>query len=128
MDLEQEKGLVERARKDAEAFGELYDLYYPKVFGYILRRTASVEIAQDITSEVFFKVLKNPGQFCWRGIPFSSWLYRIATNEIASYFRKNKHRRLRLKEFLMKGWEFFLPSTMVGHWGQFPNFYLRKNG
>ena len=98
MDLEQEKDLVERARKDAEAFGELYDLYYPKVFGYILRRTGSVEIAQDITSEVFFKALKNLGQFRWRGIPFSSWLYRIATNEIASYFRKNKYRRLRLEE------------------------------
>ncbi|MCL0082398.1 RNA polymerase sigma factor [Dehalococcoidia bacterium] len=90
MDLEQEKELVERARNDAEAFGELYDQYYPKIFGYVLRRTASIESAQDITSEVFLKALKNLGQFRWRGFPFSSWLYRIATNEIANYFRNNK--------------------------------------
>ncbi|MCL0063891.1 RNA polymerase sigma factor [Dehalococcoidia bacterium] len=90
MDLEQEKELVERARNDAEAFGELYDQYYPKIFGYVLRRTASIESAQDITSEVFLKALKNLGQFRYRGFPFSSWLYRIATNEIANYFRNNK--------------------------------------
>jgi len=63
MDLEQEKELVERAKNDAEAFGELYDQYYSKIFGYVLRRTASIDIAQDITSEVFFKALKNLGQF-----------------------------------------------------------------
>ncbi|MCL0046390.1 hypothetical protein M1N18_00125 [Dehalococcoidales bacterium] len=45
--------------------------------GYVLRRTASIEIAQDITSEVFFKALKNLGQFRYCGFPFSSWLYRI---------------------------------------------------
>jgi RNA polymerase sigma-70 factor (ECF subfamily) len=90
MDLEQQKALVERAQNDAEAFGELYDEYYTRIFGYILRRTASVDITQDITSEVFFKALKNLGQFRWRGVPFSSWLYRIAAHEIANYFRKSQ--------------------------------------
>ncbi|HBR10595.1 TPA: hypothetical protein DD712_05045 [Candidatus Acetothermia bacterium] len=98
MDLKQEKELVERARNDTEAFGELYDRYYPKIFGYVLRRTAGIEIAQDITSEVFLKALKNLGQFRWRGFPFSSWLYRIATNEIADYFRNNKGETFCLKE------------------------------
>ena len=98
MDLKQEKELVERAKGDTEAFGELYDLYYSKIFGYILRRTASVDIAQDVTSEVFFKALKNLKQFRWHGVPFSSWLYRIATHEIANYFRKSKHGLLGLKE------------------------------
>ena len=98
MDLEQEKELVERARGDSEAFGEIYEQYYSQIFGYILRRTASIEIAQDITSEVFFKALKNLGQFHWRDIPFSSWLYRIATHEIANYFRKNNHRYSSLEE------------------------------
>ncbi|MCD5416310.1 RNA polymerase sigma factor [Candidatus Bipolaricaulota bacterium] len=98
MDLEQEKELVERARNDAEAFGELYDRHYPKIFGYVLRRTASIEISQDVTSEVFLKALKNLGQFRWRGFPLSSWLYRIATNEITNYFRNNKHGQLCLEE------------------------------
>jgi len=98
MNLEQEKGLVERAKSDTEAFGELYDRYYSQIFGYILRRTARIEIAEDVTSEVFFKALKNLRQFRWRGSPFSSWLYRIATHEIANYFRKSKHEQFLLEE------------------------------
>ena len=98
MDLEQEKGLVERAKNNTEAFGELYDRYYSQILGYVLRRTASIEIAQDVTSEVFFKALKNVRQFHWRGTPFSSWLYRIAAHEIANHFRKNKQEQFCLKE------------------------------
>jgi RNA polymerase sigma-70 factor (ECF subfamily) len=98
MDLKQEKELVERAKNDTEAFGELYNQYYSRILGYVLRRTASVEIAQDVTSEVFLNVLKNLGKFQWRNIPFSSWLYRIANNETANYFRKNKHRNFCLEE------------------------------
>jgi len=96
--LEQEKELVERAKSDPEAFGELYDRYYSQIFGYVLRRTASIEAAQDVTSEVFFKALKNLRRFRWRDVPFSSWLYRIASHEIANYFRKNKHRQICLEE------------------------------
>ena len=98
MDLEQEKELVERAKSDTEAFGELYDRYYSQIFGFVLRRTASIEAAQDVTSEVFFKALKNLRRFRWRDVPFSSWLYRIASHEIANYFRKNKHGQFRLEE------------------------------
>jgi len=98
MDLEQEKELVERAKSDSGAFGELYDQYYSQIFGYVLRRTAHIEIAEDVTSEVFFKALKNLKQFRWREVPFSSWLYRIATHEIANYFRENKHQPLSLEE------------------------------
>jgi RNA polymerase sigma-70 factor (ECF subfamily) len=98
MDLEQEKQLVERAKNDTEAFGELYDQYYPQILGYVLRRTANIGVAQDITSEVFFNAMKNLGQFQWRGVPFSSWLFRIATHEIANNFRKSKHKLLSLEQ------------------------------
>ncbi len=92
MDLEQEKEAVERARKDSQAFGELYEYYYSPIFAYILSRTASLEISQDICSEVFFKAFCNLGQFRWRDIPFSSWLYRIANNEIANHYRINRQQ------------------------------------
>ena len=98
MDLSEEKELVERARKDPDAFGKLYDQYYSQILGYVLKRVANIEIAQDITSEVFFKALKNLGQFHWRNISFSFWLYRIATNEITDYFRKGKHEIASLEE------------------------------
>ena len=92
MDLGQEKELVERARKDSQAFGELYEHHYSPIFAYILRRTASIEISQDICSEVFFKAFRNLGQFRWRDVPFSSWLYRIANNEIANHYRNNRQQ------------------------------------
>lgn len=88
MDIDQEKELIRRAKADPAAFGRLYDAYYPKIFGYALRRTGSLEAAQDITAETFFKALSRLWQFRWRGVPFSAWLYRIATNELNQYYRK----------------------------------------
>ena len=98
MTVDQEKELVERAKNNGEAFVELYDRYYSQIFGYVLKRTANIDVAQDVTSEVFFKAFKNLRQFHWRGVPFSSWLYRIATNEIANYFTKNKPWQFSLEE------------------------------
>lgn len=91
MDIKDEKELVKQAQRDPLVFGKLYDEYYPKIFGYILRRTADFQITQDITSETFFKALKSLWQFRFRNIAFSAWLYRIATNEVANYFRKHKY-------------------------------------
>ena len=98
MDLTEEKELIERARKDPNAFGELYDQYYSRIFGYVLKRVANIEVAQDITSEVFFKALRNLWRFRWQNIPFSFWLYRVATNEVTDYFRRDKHRIFSLEE------------------------------
>ena len=98
MDLEQERELVERARSSTEAFAELYDHYYPRLFGYVLRRTASIEVAQDVTSEVVFKAMKNLRRFEWRGVPFSSWLFRIATHEIANHYSNTRQGQFSLEE------------------------------
>lgn len=92
MDLDQEQKLVERAKTDGSAFGMLYDAYYLKILNYVLRRTANIEVAEDITAEVFIKALNSIKRFTWKGAPFSAWLYRIASNEIASYFR-HKHTK-----------------------------------
>jgi RNA polymerase sigma-70 factor (ECF subfamily) len=100
MELEQEKELVERAKRDTQAFGELYEHYYTPIFGYVMRRTASIQIAQDITSEVFFKSLKNLRHFQWREVPFSAWLYRIAAHEIANHHNGNNRHFLPLSDEL----------------------------
>ncbi len=91
MELEEEKKVIEKAQKDPKVFGELYEKYYSQVFGHILKRTKNLEVAQDITGETFFKALKNLSRFHWRNISISIWLYRIANNEIANYYRKNKY-------------------------------------
>ena len=98
MDLKEEKELVKKAQKDPEVFVKFYDQYYSRIFGYVLKRIANFEIAQDITSETFFKALKKLWQFRWRNISFSAWLYRIANNEIANYYRKNKHKPVSLEK------------------------------
>jgi RNA polymerase sigma-70 factor (ECF subfamily) len=90
MSLEQEKNLIERAKYSSEAFGELYDLYYDRIFGYALRRSADIDSAKDITSEVFLKALKNIGKFRWQRVPFSHWLYRIANREIINHHNRKK--------------------------------------
>lgn len=105
MKLNEEKELIKCAQKDSKVFGEIYDRYYDKIFGYVLRRTADLEVAQDITSETFFKALKNLWQFRWRKISFSSWLYKIATNEINQYFRKGKYKSASLEALQEKGFE-----------------------
>jgi RNA polymerase sigma-70 factor (ECF subfamily) len=106
MDLSEEKELVRRAQKAPGAFAELYDQYYPKIFGYILRRTANLETAQDLTSETFFNALNKLWQFRWRNVSFSSWLYKIASNEINQHFRKAEYRKsISLEELQEQGYE-----------------------
>jgi RNA polymerase sigma-70 factor (ECF subfamily) len=106
MDLDAERDLVKQAQKDPDAFGELYDRYYSKIFGYVLRRTANLEVAQDIASETFFQALRKLWQFRWRSISFSSWLYKIASNEINQYFRKSERRKsVSLEELQEQGLE-----------------------
>ena len=106
MNLKEEKELVKKAQKDPEVFAKFYDQYYSQIFGYVLKRVTNLEVAQDITSETFFKALKKLRQFRWKGIPFSAWLYRIANNEIVNYFRKNKHYSVSLEKLAEeKGFE-----------------------
>ncbi len=97
MDLIQERYLVEKAKCDPGAFGSLYDANYQKIFGYILRRTADVHVAQDITSEVLFSALKNISKFRWQGIPFYAWLYRITNNKTATCYAHRNNGQVHLE-------------------------------
>ncbi len=96
-DLQLEEELVRKAQHSRQAFGELYRRYYAGIFGYTLNRVADVQLALDITSATFFKALNRIQRFRWRDIPFSAWLYRIATNEINDYYRKKKHPLISLE-------------------------------
>jgi len=110
MDLREEKELVRQAQKSPDAFAGLYDQYYPRIFGYVLRRSANLEAAQDITSETFLKALGKLWQFQWRNVSFSSWLYKIATNEVRQYFRKAEYKKsVSLEELQEQGFELLSP-------------------
>jgi RNA polymerase sigma-70 factor (ECF subfamily) len=83
-----ERSLVERARADPAAFGDLYRRYLPRIHAFAYRRTGSVEIAEDITSATFERALRSLGSFRWRGGGFGPWLFRIASNELADHYRR----------------------------------------
>jgi RNA polymerase sigma-70 factor, ECF subfamily len=102
MTLEEEKTLIAKAQNNPEAFGRLYDEYFSQIYAYVLRRVANVPVAQDITSEVFFKALNKLGQYKWQGKPFLAWLYTITGNEIISYFRGKYKTTLPLEDLMAK--------------------------
>jgi RNA polymerase sigma-70 factor (ECF subfamily) len=89
-----EREIVQRARiGDQQALAELYDLYFPRIYRYILARTGSPAEAEDVTEEVFVRMLGGIGNFELRQAPFAAWLFRIAHNQVISYARKNGARR-----------------------------------
>lgn len=90
MDLKTEKYYIQMAQKDFIFFGILYDENYEKILNYVIAKTGDVRAAADITSEVFFKAMQNLSKFKWQKVPFSSWLYKIAQNEIANFYNKEK--------------------------------------
>ena len=71
-------------------FEQLYDRYFDEIFGFILHRVGRVAEAEDLTSQAFFKALKNLYRFRWSRGSFSAWLYRIAINEVNSHFRRKR--------------------------------------
>jgi RNA polymerase sigma-70 factor (ECF subfamily) len=109
MDSEKEHSLVERAKTNPEAFAAIYDSYYPKITNYILHRVGDVHATQDITSIVFFKAWHSLPTFKWKGVPFSAWLYRIASNEVNTFFRQKRYRPASL-DALFEETQFELPS------------------
>jgi len=88
--LDEDKMLVAAAPKDSEAAGRLYDKYYSEVLGYIYHCTCDGTVAEDLTSNVFLAAFRHLGRYRWRRIPFRAWLYRIATNEVRMYWRRQK--------------------------------------
>ncbi len=82
-----ERQMVEAARVDPLAFEALYERHVDAIFSYALQRVRDHAAAEDVVSETFRRALENIGRYEWRGFPFSSWLYRIATSVIAARYR-----------------------------------------
>jgi RNA polymerase sigma-70 factor, ECF subfamily len=85
---------ISQAKQDPSAFRPLYEKYFKQIFLFIYHRVEDRDITVDLTSQVFLKALARIEQFNERGLPFSSWLYRIAINECNDFFRKNKRSRV----------------------------------
>lgn len=86
--------MILRSQTDPEAFRPLYEEYFKRIFLFVLHRVEDKSLAADVTSQVFLKALVHIKRFKFRGLPFSSWLFRIALNECNDYFRKSSRYRI----------------------------------
>lgn len=91
--LEDELRQIEIAKKDPRQFAPLYKKYHEAIFRYVYKRVDEEEAAYDITSCVFVKALASLPRYEFRGVPFSSWLFRIAKSELYQSFRDKKAQR-----------------------------------
>lgn len=81
--------LVEQAKSEPEAFGELLLRYQDQVYNYLYRMIGHREDAADLAQEVFLRVYKSLHRFR-AGAPFRPWLYKIATNVAINYLRARR--------------------------------------
>lgn len=92
-DLENEALLVETARTDRRSFDVLYDHYFPRVYGYVYKRTSHRESAEDIVSATFLKVFSKLHTYSKKDCGFGAWVFRIATNELIDYYRRQGRKK-----------------------------------
>lgn len=87
-----EKSKIEQAKISPKAFEKLYLAYMPKVYAYIASRTNNIQEAEDLTSEVWLKIIKKIDNFNTRHEnSFSAWIFTITKHHLIDYYRKNNN-------------------------------------
>ncbi|MCB0116085.1 MAG: sigma-70 family RNA polymerase sigma factor [Caldilineaceae bacterium] len=109
-----EAALVEQAKADPEAFGQLYERYVDKIYAYVFHRVNNQQEAEDLTARTFFRALSKLHTYEDRGLPFSAWLYRIAHNLVVNWHRDQSRRRfLSFDDLRLPGRKRNEPETVV---------------
>ena len=88
-----ENDLINLAKKNPAKFKGIYEKYFKPIFLFVYRKTGDKELTSDLVSQVFTIALSKLDKYEYRGLPFSAWLYRIADNEVAQYYRKTGKMR-----------------------------------
>ncbi len=79
-------------RGEVNAIGRLYDRHRESIFRYLWIRLDDRQLAEDLTGDVFMRMLDALPRYRLQGLPFRAWLYRIAHNLLIDYFRKMNHQ------------------------------------
>src|SRR5256712_6801604 len=87
-ELQDEARLIEAAKRDRKAFATLYDRYFDQIYSHCYYHSGRREEAEDLASETFQRALEGLDEFEWRGIPYSAWLYKVASNLMAKRRRR----------------------------------------
>jgi RNA polymerase sigma-70 factor (ECF subfamily) len=85
--------LIDRARNGERAsIGQLYEEYHAHVYRYLYYLVGDVHTAEDLTSDVFLRMIRSLPNYRYQGISFQAWLFQIAHNLAVDYFRKAGNR------------------------------------
>ena len=93
LEIKEEEQLIQRAQENPAHFAPLYTHYYKVIIQFIYRRVDDKDLAADLTAQTFLKALHHLPSYRPKGFPFSSWLYKIAINEVNMHFRKYAKQR-----------------------------------
>lgn len=107
-----EKDLIERVKVNKDAFLEIYDTHFQRIYNYAYYRTMDQNEAEEITSQTFLAALENIERYEYRSIPVAVWLYKIASNTIADLYRK-KGKTVELSSDLASEDTSFEPEQVV---------------
>jgi RNA polymerase sigma-70 factor (ECF subfamily) len=87
--LLRENDVIEAAKKNPERFAPIYTKYHEQIYRYVYQRMDSKDEADDVTQLIFIKAITKLEKYQFRGVPFSSWLYRVAMSEVYQYLKDN---------------------------------------
>lgn len=91
--LQKEKNKYNRI-DEKEELAEIFELYYKRLYNYSYYRVDSHEAAEDITIQVFEKVMQKFHTYINEKSKFEVWMFTIARNTINDYFRKQKRHKV----------------------------------
>ncbi len=91
-EINNEQRIILECQKNPEGghFGYIYEKYYEQIFGFVYKRILDEDDTADVTSRAFMNCLSKISQYQFKGLPFSSWLYKIAINEVHQFYRDKK--------------------------------------
>jgi RNA polymerase sigma-70 factor (ECF subfamily) len=85
--------LILRAQNgDTNALGALYEHYHLSVYRYLYYRIGDRQAAEDLTADVFVRMIRAIPAYRPRSVTFQAWLFQIARNIAIDHYRKMKHR------------------------------------
>ena len=90
-----ERELVERAKTDTIALAQLYRLHYQAIAGHVKRRVGNRPDVDDLVADTFLTMVRYLPRFRWTGVPFRVWLYRLATNQVNKWAKRQRRWAIR---------------------------------
>ena len=107
----EEVEFIIQSRDDISKFKALYDAYYCQILNYINHKVMNKDLAADLCSQVFLKAMIGLKSYEIRETSFSSWLYKIAYNEVLMVLRRKKIiRPVILDDYIISGIQHELPE------------------